>query len=103
MLVHREVYDAPLRTLDGVRTDRNDVSLVVSGDRTFARERYRLRTFGVYTPNEDSAFVRGIGTASVRDNLVLEGSVGWFLGTGTDAVGRFSDSDFAYVRLKYFF
>lgn len=103
VLVHHEAYEVPLRTLDGVRMDRTDVSLVVSGDRTFARERYRLRTFGVYTPNEDSAFVRGIGTASVRDNLVLEGSVGWFLGTGNDAVGRFSDSDFAYARLKYFF
>ncbi|MCA1560441.1 MAG: hypothetical protein LC753_02875 [Acidobacteria bacterium] len=103
VLVHHEAYDAPLRTPDGIRKDRNDVSLVVSGDRTFARERYRLRTFGVYTPNEHSAFVRGIGTASVRDNLVLEGSAGWFLGTGNDTVGRFSDSDFGYVRLKYFF
>lgn len=103
VLVHHEAYDAPLRTLDGVRRGRNDVSLVMSGARTFARERYRLRTFGVYTPTEDSAFVRGIGTASVRDNLVLEGSAGWFLGTGNDTVGRFSDSDFGYVRLKYFF
>jgi hypothetical protein len=82
---------------------RSDVSLVMSLDRTFARERYRFRGFGVYNASESSGFLRGIGYANLRDNLGLEGSIGWFAGSGRDLVGRFSDSDFAYVRVKYYF
>ena len=33
----------------------------------------------------------------------LEVSAGWFFGDGNDLAGRFSDSDFVYVRLKYYF
>ena len=40
---------------------------------------------------------------SLRDNLGLEGSVGLFIGEGVDLVGRFGDSDFAYLRVKYYF
>jgi len=42
-------------------------------------------------------------TATLKDNVALEGSIGWFGGSGTDTIGRFSESDFGYVRLKYFF
>ena len=28
---------------------------------------------------------------------------GWFAGEGRDTIGRFSDSDFVYARLKYYF
>ena len=63
----------------------------------------RGSAIGVYTPTESSAFIRGIALASLRDNVALEGSVGWFAGDGRDLVGRFADSDFAYVRLKYYF
>ena len=79
------------------------MSLIVSADRTFSREKYQARLFGVYNPNDDSGFVRGIATASLRDNLALEGSLGWFAGSGLDTISRFSDSDFMYLRLKYFF
>ena len=41
--------------------------------------------------------------ANLRDNLTLEASVGWFAGTSRDLIGRFGDSDFAYVRVKYYF
>ena len=34
---------------------------------------------------------------------LARGSIGWFVGDGRDLVGRFADSDFAYVRLKYYF
>ena len=106
VLVHSESYDSPLAAA-GVGRDaidgRTDVSLVVSADRTFARERYRLRGFGVYNATEASGFLRGIAMASLRDNVALEASLGWFAGAGRDLVGRFSDSDFAYVRFKYFF
>ena len=95
VLVHRERYDA-----GGLRTD---VSLIVSADRSFARQKYTGRLFGVYNPKSGAGFARGIATASVRDNLAVESSVGWFGRRGLDTIGRFSDSDFVYLRLKYFF
>jgi hypothetical protein len=105
VLMHSESYDAPLAVSASgeTRDGRTDVSLVVSADRTFARERYRFRGFGVYNAGGSSVFVRGIFIASLRDNLALEGSIGWFAGDSLDLVGRFGDSDFAYLRLKYYF
>lgn len=96
VLVHRESYQ------DG-RGGRTDVSLIVSADRTFARQKYEGRLFGVYNPTSGAAFVRGIARANLRDNVALEGSAGAFTGGGTDNIGRFADSDFAYLRLKYSF
>lgn len=81
---------------------RTDLSLIVSTDRSFAREKYSVRLFGVYGATEGSGFVRGIATAKLRDDVALEGSAGWFVGDGRDLVGRFSESDFAYARLKYY-
>jgi len=98
VLVHRESYDAPIEGNSG----RTDVSLVAATDRTFARERYHLRTFGVYNPNESSGFARALATVKIRDNVAIEGSAGWFIGDGRDLVGRFADSDFVYGRLKYY-
>jgi predicted RND superfamily exporter protein len=88
---------------DGADLDRRYVSLIVSADRSFAREKYTTRVFGVYNPSEGSSFLRGIGIAKLRDAVALEGSGGLFLGEGRDAIGRFVDSDFVYVRLKYYF
>lgn len=102
VLVHSEWYDSPLDPTSS-ETGRTDVSLIASADRTFARERYRLRGFGVYNASESSSFVRAIGIAALRDNVALEGSVGWFIGEGRDVIGRFSDTDFLYARLKYYF
>jgi hypothetical protein len=100
VLVHRELPDAmPGSALE----TRTDVSLIVSADRTFARERYRLRAFSVFNAAEESSFLRAIGVAKLTDDLAVEGSAGWFAGEGRDTIGRFSDSDFAYVRLKYYF
>ena len=98
VLVHAEAYDPAF----GV-AGRTDVSLIVSADRTFAREKYQGRLFGVYNPENASGFVRGIAGATLRDNVALEGSLGWFAGSGADAISRFADSDFVYLRLKYFF
>ena len=95
VLLHRERYDP-----SGGRTD---VSLIGSLDRSFARQRYQGRLFGVYNPNSSEGFVRGIFTATLRDNVALEGSLGWFAGSGLDTIGRFADSDFLYLRLKYLF
>lgn len=102
VLVHSESYDTALSLRDA-SNGRSDVSFVASADRTFARERYRLRAFGVYNATEASGFVRAIAIASLEDNLALEGSIGWFAGDGRDLVGRFGNSDFLYLRVKYHF
>jgi hypothetical protein len=82
---------------------RTDVSVTLSVDRAFARERYRARVFGVATPSEGSGLLRGILTTTLRDNLALETSAGWFAGEGRDTIGRFADSDFLYATLKVYF
>lgn len=83
--------------------DRTDVTIVGAVDRAFARETRTLRALGVYNPREDSAFVRLIATFSLRDNLSLESSGGWFAGDGVDALSRLATRDFLYARLKVFF
>jgi hypothetical protein len=100
VLVHHEAYTRDAATVVAGRTD---TSLILSADRTFAREKYQGRLFGVYSPSTRSSFVRGIATAKLRDNVALEGSFGWFHGRGVDTIGRFANSDFAYGRLKYYF
>jgi predicted RND superfamily exporter protein len=96
LLVHREDPDE-------IAPGRTDLSVIASADRNFSREKYNLRTFVVLTPSESSGFLRTIATASLRDNLAIEGSGGWFAGSGRDIIGRFADCDFLYARLKYYF
>ena len=97
VLFHHEALDEP------VRQTRSSWSWVLSADRRFSRERYALRAFGVANTSEGSGFARVIATGELRDNLALEGSIGWFVGEGRDLIGRFADSDFLYVRLKHYF
>ncbi len=103
VLVHYESYEVPITASDGIASSGSNVSFIVAADRTFSRERYRLRTFGVYTPDESNAFLRAIGVANPRDNVAIEGSIGWFAGAGQNLIGTFADSDFVYARLKYYF
>ena len=102
-LFHYEAYDDRITTDDRTTITGSNLSLILAADRTFSREKYRLRTFGVYSPDESNAFLRAIGMANLRDNLALEGSIGWFAGTGPNLIGTFADSDFVSVRLKYYF
>ena len=37
------------------------------------------------------------------DTVAVEGSAGWFPGSSRDFTGRFSECDFLYARLKYYF
>jgi hypothetical protein len=83
--------------------DRNDITLVSSVDRSFARDTRAIRAFAVYNPGEQSVFARVILSSSVRDNVSVEGSAGWFEGRGGDVLARFADRDFLYARLKVFF
>ena len=94
-----------------VRHDSTDsytsTSLVVSADRSFARERYRTRSFLVYNAKESVAFLRNITSVELRDNVALEGSIGWFFGEAGDAardvISGFADRDFLYARLRVYF
>ena len=51
----------------------SDLSLVLSADRRFSRERYALRAFGVANTSEGSGFARAIATGELRDNLCARG------------------------------
>ena len=102
VLVERRVADAdPVLGIGGV-ADTN-VSLVVGGDRGFAKDTRKIRVFGAWNVADSSGFARTIGTWSLRDNLSLEGSVGWFFGQGDDAISRFSERDFLTLSLKAYF
>jgi hypothetical protein len=94
VLMERQVSDAFAET---------DVSLVMGAQRGFARDTRRVLLFGLWNMADRSGFLRSIGSWSLRDNLWLEGSVGWFLGEGTDTLSRFATRDFAYVKLKAYF
>ena len=91
--------------------DGTDVTLVGWAERAFARETRTARLLAVYDPSNDAAFVRGIGAVSLRDNLWLEASAGWFAaadsptgGQGTAGVlGLLTRRDFLYVRMKHYF
>jgi len=92
------------------RADDTDVSLVGYAERSFARETRSARLLAVYDPSDDTAFVRGIGSWSVRDNVSVEASAGWFTGQtaagaqgGIDVLALLSRRDFLYLRLKVHF
>ena len=92
------------------RADDTDVSIVGWAERSFARQTRAARLLAVYDPSDETAFVRAIGTMSLRDNLSLEGSAGWFTGepsdsvlNGIDVLALLSRRDFLYARLKVHF
>ena len=96
VVVHRDTTD-PYTSL----------SLVVAADRTFRQQRYRTRSFVVYNATEEVVFARNITAVELRNNLALEGSVGWFFGSpdagGRDVIASLADRDFVYVRMKVHF
>jgi hypothetical protein len=83
--------------------DEHDVNLIASIDRSFSRETRVLQVFGVYDPTEATSFLRGIFTMKLTDRLSVEASGGVFSGSGPDTLGRFTDRDFAYVKIKRHF
>jgi hypothetical protein len=85
------------------RGDGGDVTLITAIERSFARESRVVRVFAVYNPAEESAFARVIANFSVRDNVAVETSGGWFTGSGIDALSSLATRDFVYARLKVFF
>jgi hypothetical protein len=93
------------------RAEDTDVSLVGWAERTFAAQTRSTRLLAVYDPADETAFVRGIGAVSIRDNVWIEGSAGWFTGeppvtgssSGIDVLGLLARRDFLYARVKVYF
>jgi hypothetical protein len=83
--------------------ERSDVSLVIAADRSFARETRTVRVLSVYDPGNGTVFSRLIAAVSIRDNVWVEASGGVFAGSSLDTIGRLTDRDFAYLRLRVFF
>jgi len=80
---------------------RTDVDLIGSIERAFHRERYHARVFAVVTPADAFAFIRGLFTWSMRDNVALDGSAAMFLGDGDTTIAQFKGRDFLFARLRY--
>lgn len=91
------------RSVAAPAPDRVETTILVAMDRRFARETRQIRTFAAYNPQSGSAFARVIAALSLRDDVALEASGGWFTGDGSDALSQFSSRDFACLRLKVFF
>ena len=80
----------------------SDVSVVAAADRSFARETRTIRLFAIYNPEDETGFGRVIGAISLRDNVWIEGSGGIFIGSSLSTLGRLTQRDFAYARLKIY-
>jgi hypothetical protein len=88
---------------DDDELNRDDLSIVVVADRSFARETRTLRVLTVYDPIDGTAFGRLIAAISLRDDLWVEGSGGVFTGSAPDTLGRLTRRDFVYARIRIFF
>lgn len=95
--------DPVARMVDEDTLNGTDVTLVVAADRSFARETRTLRIFAVNNPGKGTTFLRAIGALNLRDNVWVELSGGLFSGTSADTIGRLTDRDFVYARLKVYF
>ena len=95
--------DVLARAVDEDLLNGTDVTLVVAMDRNFARETRTLRVFAVNNPGKGTMFLRAIGAVNLRDNVWLELSGGLFTGTSADTIGRLTNRDFVYARLKVYF
>ena len=83
--------------------EHHSLSLVGSADRSFAKDTRRVRGFAVYDATHRTSFSRFIGAVSLGDNVWFETSAGLFLGRSTEPLGRLTNEDFVYARLKVFF
>ncbi|MEO8482143.1 MAG: hypothetical protein ABI634_08040 [Acidobacteriota bacterium] len=54
-------------------------------------------------PHDAAAFLRGLWTWKVRDNITVDASAGLFLGSGDDTISRFTQRDFVFTRARYDF
>jgi hypothetical protein len=97
VVVHRESL------ADEASTSRTDVDVVASLERAFGGERHRARGFVVVNPPDGAAFLRGLWTWKIRDDVTFDASAGVFLGASADTIGRFRTRDFMLARTRYDF
>ena len=71
-----------------------------SVERSFHRDRQLARGFVVFNPADASAFLRGLWSWKVQDDVAVETSGGLFLGSSDDTIGAFAGRDFVLVRLR---
>jgi hypothetical protein len=83
--------------------ERNDLSLVFGLSRDFGRSTKSFKLFGLWNARAGSGFVRASLSLELVENLRLELAGGAFLGEGGEILGSFADSDFALVRLRFYF
>jgi hypothetical protein len=83
----------------------DDLSLITSVERRFARERYMVRVFAVANPVDRSSFVRALAAWSIRDDLSLDVSAGVLSGReqSNDTLSRFRERDFGFARVRWSF
>lgn len=79
-----------------------NLNLIGSLERKFSRDHYLARAFAIVNPNDRSGFLRGLLLWSATDRISLEASAAKFIGTGDDAISRFSGRDFAGLRLRWY-
>jgi hypothetical protein len=105
LVAHHAVDSDVAVSLPQVRTELTgtDVTLVVAADRSFSRETRTVRLFAVHNPADGTTFARAIAAVSLRDNLWLEGSAGLFAGSSATTLGRLTNRDFLYAKLKVYF
>jgi hypothetical protein len=105
LVSRRSASDTDLlaRAADEDALHDTDVTLVVAADRSFARETRTVRVFAVNNPERGTTFLRAIGAVNLRDNVWVELSGGMFAGASADTIGRLTDRDFVYARLKVYF
>lgn len=96
-ILHREWSD------DDASVSRTNLDIVGSMERAFRGEHYVARAFAVVNPGDAAAFLRGVWTWKVRDNVTFDASAGTFLGSGDDTIGRFEKRDFVLTRAQYYF
>lgn len=86
----------------GVSPATTNVNVVGSIERTFGRERYLARVFGLANPDDRSGFIRGLLVWSASDRVAFEASAARFIGTGDDTISRFAGRDFLLARMRYY-
>ena len=107
IVVSRRWLDDSVYRSEGVQpaldVASTDALLVGWLERTFVRETRSVQVLAAWNPEAASAFVRGVGSLNLQDNVWLELSGGWLRGDGSDTLSRLSMRDFAYARLKVYF
>ena len=83
--------------------DEDAFTLVGGLHQTFSRGTRSVRLFGVWSPRQDSGFLRAMLGAEIVENLRAEISGGLFLGEGQNIFGLLDASDFLLARLRIYF